>query len=144
MAATGSKMFKMCAEFLDRDKIELIPPKTRGVYVLFRRKGKRHPNKYRNAYEVVYVGMTTTATGGRIKAHARSEKKSWTHFSFFEVKPSVKDEVIKDLEGLLRHIYRQDPRANRFNVARTYSKLKTVRVEEEELERPRARAKKKR
>jgi hypothetical protein len=62
-------------------------------------------------------------------AHARSEAKRdlWTHFSVFEVFDNVRGEEIEELEGLLRHIYRRDARANRLNVQRGFKKLARAR-----------------
>ncbi len=62
-------------------------------------------------------------------SHARSESKRdlWTHFSVFEVWENVRGEEIEELEGLLRHIYRRDSRANRLNAQRAFAKLRRVR-----------------
>lgn len=69
---------------------------------------------------------------GRLRSHARSKKKRdlWTHFSFFEVFDNVRGEEIEELEGLLRHIYRRDSRANRLNTQKAYAKLGRVRSKE--------------
>jgi hypothetical protein len=62
-----------------------------------------------------------------LKSHLKSEKKrdGWTHFSAFEVHEAYL-EVIEELEGLFRHIYRQDSHANALNVQRNYGKLAKV------------------
>jgi hypothetical protein len=67
---------------------------------------------------------------GRLRAHARSAAKRdlWTHFSIFEVFDNVRGEEIEELEGLLRHIYRQDTSANRLNAQRGFTKLRRVRT----------------
>ena len=64
-----------------------------------------------------------------LKKHRQSERKCdlWTHFSADEVWDNVSDEEIKELEGLFRHIYRRDSRANDLNIQRTYGKVKKVR-----------------
>lgn len=65
---------------------------------------------------------------GRLRSHSRSVKKAdlWTHFSVFEVWPNVTDDQIAELEGLFRHIYRKDSKANRLNVQRGFKKMRSV------------------
>jgi hypothetical protein len=66
---------------------------------------------------------------GRLRSHARSERKKelWTHFSVFEVWDNITETEVAELEGLFRHIYRKDTRANRVNRQRSFKKLRTVR-----------------
>lgn len=54
---------------------------------------------------------------GRLVGHSRSKRKAsvWTHFSAFEVWDNIRDEEAAELDGLLRHIYRDDPEANTLN-----------------------------
>ncbi len=123
MAETELRLFKRCVEFQPRAEIDKVPPGTRGLYALLiwrRRLGR---------YNVVYVGMARTGVRARLRSHARSEKKRelWTHFSIFEVFDNVRGEEIEELEGLLRHIYRRDSRANRLNTQRAFAKLTRVR-----------------
>ncbi|GAI10644.1 unnamed protein product [marine sediment metagenome] len=80
----------------------------------------------------MYVGMAGSAGAsirGRLRRHAKSKKKSkmWTHFSIFEVHDNVTEYEIKELEGLFRHIYRKDTRANMLNRQRSFKKLRKVR-----------------
>lgn len=123
MPETELKLFKRFVEFQPRSEISRVPRGTRGIYVLlrWRRRLRR--------YDVVYVGMARQGVAGRLRAHARSAAKRdlWTHFSVFEVLDNVRGEEIEELEGLLRHIYRRDSRANRLNVQRGYKKLQRVR-----------------
>lgn len=124
MPETELKLFRRCVEFQPRESFNDVPPGVRGIYALLRwrpRLGK---------YDVVYVGMARTSVRGRLRAHLRSRTKAdlWTHFSIFEVFDNVRGEEIEELEGLLRHIYRMDPRANRLNVQRAFRKLRRVRT----------------
>ncbi|MCG7934263.1 MAG: hypothetical protein JAY68_06410 [Candidatus Thiodiazotropha taylori] len=95
--------------------------------------------KYRpkiEKYDVVYVGMTKAGEGGGVRARLRSHKKRksdlWTHVSVFEVWDNIRDEEIVELEGLFRHIYHYDSRANRLNVQRGFKKLKQINDSEVE------------
>jgi hypothetical protein len=47
--------------------------------------------------------------------------------SVFAVHENISNGEIKELEGLFRHIYRFDTRANRLNVAKGYMTLVEVR-----------------
>src|SRR6266704_1932221 len=110
MADTYLRLIKRFAEFRPANTIAEIPGKRRGIYVLYKQRskaGKRY-------YDVVYVGMTTAGIRGRLNKHLRSRRKKglWTHFSAFEVWENVRDEEIRELEGLFRHLYRKDTRAN--------------------------------
>ncbi len=123
MPETELKLFKRCIECQPRADINVIPPGTRGIYALLR--WRRRTGRY----DVVYVGMARQSVRGRLRAHARSAQKGdlWTHFSIFEVFDNVRGEEIEELEGLLRHIYRQDSTANRLNTQRGFAKLRRVR-----------------
>jgi hypothetical protein len=81
-------------------------------------------------YDVVYVGLSKSGMRPRLMSHQRSEKKAatWTHFSIYVVWDNVSDSEIVELEGLFRHIYRNDTRANRLNIARLHQPFKNVRV----------------
>ena len=106
------------------DDINLLPLGLRGIYVLY----KQRPRIER--FDVVYVGMTLGGKGGirsRLKRHKRRKLDLWTHCSIFEVWDNVRDDEIIELEGLFRHIYRYDSRANRLNRQRGFRKLKMIR-----------------
>jgi hypothetical protein len=45
----------------------------------------------------------------------------------FAVWPNVSDEQVAELEGLFRHIYRKDTRANKLAVQKSFKKLRSVR-----------------
>src|SRR5271167_1831637 len=111
MPVSELKLIKRCVEFCEKTEVHKIPEKTRGIYVLLNKhKGSK------NKYDVVYIGMARGAkTGmhGRLNSHARGRKKDkWTHFSIFEVWDNVRAEEVAELEGILRHVYRTDARAN--------------------------------
>jgi len=54
------------------------------------------------------------------------QKGEWTHFSIFEVWDNITQDEVAELEGLFRHIYRKDTKANALNEQRGFKKLKTV------------------
>lgn len=121
------RWFRYCAEWRPRTEINLVPRGTRGLYTLL----KHRPRLQR--YDVVYVGIASGETMGgvrsRLQSHARSRRKSaiWTHFSVFAVWPNVPTNDLRELEGLLRHIYRRDNRANRLNRQRSFGLLRAIR-----------------
>jgi len=117
------RLFKRCAEFSPREEIEIAPRRIRGIYVLFYERPKLKKT------DVVYIGMATNSMLRRLKAHARSAVKSekWTHFSIFEVWDNIKEDELRELEGIFRHIYRRDTHANALNMQKPFSKLKKIR-----------------
>jgi len=126
MPASELKIVKRCVEFRPRDKVNLVPPNTRGIYVLLMKKGS-------TKFDVVYVGMAggqKAGARGRLRSHLKSKTKRdlWTHFSLFEVWDNITEDEVAELEGLFRHIYRKDSRANRINKQRSFKKLKKVRL----------------
>src|SRR4030042_5624367 len=125
MPVSELRLIKRCVEFCEKKYIKNIPPRTRGIYVLFRyRRGT-------NTYNVVYIGMAagtkTASIRGRLRVHRRKKGKLWTHFSAFEVWDNIREDEIKELEGLFRHIYRKDARANKLNRQKGFKKLSNVR-----------------
>ncbi len=63
-----------------------------------------------------------------MKKHLVHKDGLWSHFSVFEVWDNIREEEIRELEGILRHIYRKDARANRLAVQKSFKKLTRVRV----------------
>lgn len=63
----------------------------------------------------------------RLSVSWRNKGKLWTHFSFYEVWDNISDEEIAELEGLFRHLYRFDSRANSLNRQKGYKKLRILR-----------------
>lgn len=128
MPTSELKFIKRCAEFKPRTEIKNIPHNTRGIYALL------HWRPKINKFDVVYIGMARglkSGVAGRLRAHARSLRKGnlWTHFSVFEVWDNISEDEVSELEGLFRHIYRKDSRANRVNRQRAFKKLHKVRLD---------------
>jgi hypothetical protein len=126
MIPSGLRLIRQYAEFCDRETdINKVPNRTRGIYALLQ---KRMRNK-KARFDVVYIGMTDNGVKGRLKSHVDDPKKrdQWTHFSVFEVWPNITREEIAELEGLFRHIYRKDTRANKVNRQREFKKFRGVK-----------------
>jgi hypothetical protein len=119
MPVAPTRWIKRLAEFCPKGQYCDVPRKTRGIYVLFFKRGE-------GVYNVAYVGLSKSGIRGRLYSHHKSPSKSalWTHFSIFEVWENVSDAEINELEGLFRHIYRLDAEANRLNKQKTYKPLK--------------------
>jgi hypothetical protein len=118
MAISDLTFIRRCGEFL--------PKVERGIYSLLKWRPKLEK------YDVVYIGMARglkSGVAGRLRSHARSKRKGklWTHFSVFEVWNNILEAEVAELEGLFRHIYRRDTKANRVNLQRSFKKLRKVR-----------------
>ena len=129
MPVSELRLIKHCIEFGDKLDIDRIPRRTRGVYALF---------KYRprlDKYDVVYIGMAagikTASIRGRLRSHRRRKGEFWSHFSAFEVWDNIREEEVKELEGILRHIFRKDSHANILGIQRSFKKLTKIRRETE-------------
>ncbi len=129
MSISRLRFIKRCAEFLPRTEIKNIPANTRGFYTLLNYVGNE-------TYDVVYVGMSGGKKAGihsRISGHARSKRKNpkgkilWTHFSVFEVWDNIYETEIREIEGILRHIYRKDTYANILNKQVRFKSLIKIR-----------------
>ncbi len=132
MPQSPLRLIERSAEFIPREKLDQVPRRLRGIYVLYNTKpNPRNPK--RPKYNVLYVGMAKAGRrggmGGRLRSHAKSESKGshWSHFSIFKVWDNIRDDEVAELEGLFRHIYRRDIAANRLNVQRSYKPLGKVR-----------------
>jgi hypothetical protein len=123
MPESPLRLIKRCAEFLPKDQVDDVPGKRRGLYVLYRER----EDEGRKRYDVVYVGMATLSILLRLRSHAKTKGELWTHFSAFEVWDNIRDEEIRELEGLFRHIYRKDSRANELNIQKNFKKAARVR-----------------
>ncbi len=131
MPVSELKLIKRCVEFCEIDEIREIPRNTRGIYALFKRRKKFHKRskKWEDKFDVVYIGMARgpkSGAHGRLNIHRKSKKGEWTHFSIFEVWDNITEDEVVELEGLFRHIYRKDTKANRLNEQRGFKKLKKV------------------
>jgi len=124
MIESPLRLIKKWNGHLPKADVDSLPVGLRGIYVLY-----KHVKKT-GAYNVVYVGMSASGKAGHMKRRVRSHRKYksglWTHFSIFEVWDNIRNEEIKELEGLFREIYRKDSSANKLNVQRGYKKLKQV------------------
>jgi|ERR1700676_2627453 len=125
MPMSETRFIDRCAQWRPKSEIHLIPSGTRGVYALL------HYRPRINKYDVVYIGMAPRGgMKGRLAAHAKSETKTWSHFSIFRVWDNISEVEVSELEGLFREIYRKDKKANRFNKQKKYKKLQNVRVDD--------------
>ncbi|AJW93729.1 GIY-YIG nuclease family protein (plasmid) [Burkholderia gladioli pv. gladioli] len=108
-------------ELISIDDIDSIPKGLRGIYVLYRTIESLKPKTpYRH---VVYVGMSASGIKGRLRAHRKHKRDLWDICSIFVVWPNVREDEIRELEGILRHIYRFDPNAQQLNTQGRYIKL---------------------
>jgi hypothetical protein len=128
MRVSPLRLIKGSVEFIHKDAVNELPRGLRGIYVLYRQvSGGVHPK-----YVLLYVGMAAAGRGrglrGRLASHAKSKRKGklWTHFSAFEVWGNIRNEEVAELEGLIRHIYRRDPAANRLNIQRGFKKARKL------------------
>lgn len=134
MPASELRLIKHCVEFRDKSYIKKIPLRTRGVYVLYKkRSNKKNPKG--EAFDVVYIGMAggekKAGIGGRLRAHKKKKGDLWTHFSIFEVWDNIREEEVRELEGILRHIFRKDSHANKLGIQKSFKKLTKIRRETE-------------
>jgi hypothetical protein len=126
MSISELRLIKRFDELCEKDAIHDIPALTRGIYALLNETPQ-------GVFEVVYIGMAARGVNsgirGRILSHKKSERKGklWTHFSVYEVWDNITEAEIKELEGLLRHVYRLDMRANPINTQRKFEKLRRVK-----------------
>jgi hypothetical protein len=127
MPQSELRLINRSAEFIEKEELFSLPRKVRGIYVLYKHRGGREAGKF----DVVYVGMAAAGRQGglrqRLMVHRRKKGDLWTHFSVFEVWDNIRDEEIRELEGLFRHLYRKDTRANRLNVQRGFKKMRRIR-----------------
>jgi len=122
MLQSPLRLIKRCREYVEVHRVLRVPRDLRGIYVLYRQLRSRR----KVHYDVVYVGMA--AKGGmraRLKRH-RGKKEGWTHFSLFEVWDNIRDEEIRELEGLFRHIYKFDSQASPLNAARGFKAIRAI------------------
>lgn len=124
MPISELRFIKRCAEFCTPDQIRHVPRNTRGIYALLRKR------RMANTYDVVYIGMARGKKAGiasRLRSHRRKKANLWTHFSIYEVWDNITEAEIAELEGLFRHIYRKDDKANQINQQRSFKKLRKTR-----------------
>ena len=126
MEQSQLRLIKRCMEYIPEKDINNLPRGIRGIYVLY------HKRPRINRYDVVYVGMARSGNRGglrsRLRRHKKKKKGLWTHCSVFEVWDNIRDDEVIELEGLFRHIYRLDSRANELNLQKGFRKLKDIKV----------------
>jgi hypothetical protein len=129
MPQSPLRLIRKCAEYIPQEHVLKVPGGVRGVYVLYRRARNRRSKN--DNYNVVYVGMGGLGEHGgirsRLRRHRRTKRGLWTHFSLFVVWDNIRDEEIRELEGLFRHIYRRDSQASALNKARSFRALRKLR-----------------
>lgn len=125
MSKSELRLIKNAVEFLPKEDIAKIPRGTRGIYVLYKRRGSKNAESHH--YDFVYVGMASLGIVSRLKQHLKYKGEYWTHFSAFEVWDNISNDEIAELEGLFRHLYRFDSKANSLNKQKAYRKLGAVR-----------------
>ena len=115
------RLIKRALEYRPISEIGAVPPSTRGIYSLYKKRG--------NFYDLVYIGMSGREgrLRVRLKKHRDSKATLWTHFSFYEVWDNISDTEISELEGLFPQLYRFDRRANRLNRQVTYRNRMSTR-----------------
>ena len=124
MASSDLFFTRRFSEFVPRSEVGNIPAYTRGIYALLKE------NRRKKTYDVVYIGLAAgpnASIRGRLRIHKRN-KSNWTHFTAFEVWPNIPTSVIQELEGIFRHVYRKDSRANKLNVQKKFKKFKGVKI----------------
>ena len=129
MPVSELRLVKRCVEFCEKKDLTSIPGHTRGIYALFQYRPRL------NKYDVVYIGMAagmkTASIRGRLRVHRRKKGKLWTHFSAFEVWDNISEEEVRELEGILRHIFRKDSHANKLGIQKSFKKLTKIKCETE-------------
>ncbi len=123
MSISELRLIKHFMEHLPKTEIPNVPGYTRGIYVLFKYIKKK------KMYDVVYIGMAggeKAGIRGRLKKHEVKKGRFWSHFSIFQVWDNIREEEVAELEGIFRHIYRKDTRANKLNKQKSFNKLKRI------------------
>ena len=133
MPQSELRLIKNVVEYIPKDEFRTIPRMLRGIYVLYQQRGRKSAESHH--YDVVYIGLATKNIRARLNQHLKSQQKlgGWSHFSAFEVWDNVRDDEIEELEGLFRHLYKFDSRANALNSQKGYRKLFRLRRNTEKL-----------
>ena len=120
MTQSPLRLIKAIIELIPQSEIIKLPKGIRGIYALFKGRPQR------NIYNVRYVGMSTTSVRGRLMRHCEKKGPLWSHCSVFQVWENIRDEEIKELEGILRHIYHRDQVANKLNKMKSFEAFKRI------------------
>jgi hypothetical protein len=119
------RLIEKQAELISKADIDVLPKAMRGIYVLYCTQDSGNVKRpHRN---VVYVGMSATGIKGRLRAHRKNKGELWDTCSVFVVWPNIREEEIRELEGILRHIFRFDPNAQQLNTQGRYQKLTSTK-----------------
>ncbi|MCG7980282.1 MAG: GIY-YIG nuclease family protein [Candidatus Thiodiazotropha endolucinida] len=129
MQRSELRLIKHALEYIPKDDFLSIPLNLRGIYVLYQKVGKNNAESHH--YNFVYIGMASNNIRGRIRKHKEQKGNLWSHFSIFEVWDNISDEEIAELEGLFRHLYKYDSKANALNQQKGYAKLTRIRKQTE-------------
>jgi adenosyl cobinamide kinase/adenosyl cobinamide phosphate guanylyltransferase len=129
MSISELRLIKSVLEYQPIENIHLVPIKTRGIYALYQEQegGK--------VYDLVYVGMARgkeSGIKGRLSKHRKRKRDLWSHFSVYEVWDNIKEDEVEELEGLFRHLFKHDSKANSLNIQKTYKKLVRIRRDTEQ------------
>ena len=129
MSISELRLIKSVLEYQPKENIHLVPIKTRGIYALYQEQegGK--------VYDLVYVGMARgkeSGIRGRLSKHRKRKRDLWSHFSVYEVWDNVREDEVEELEGLFRHLFKHDSKANSLNIQNTYKKLVRIRRDTEQ------------
>lgn len=134
MPTSKLRIIKRCIEYEPLEAVSNIPRKVRGIYVLYKQNIEKVRGKVKTRYDDVYVGAAygekVGGVRGRIAAHTKSKNKKnqWSHFSIFQVWENIREDKVRELEGLFRHIYRKDTNANRLNIAKKFQRLEKASI----------------
>ena len=115
------RLIKNSVEFCDKVEIKNVPRYTRGIYVLYKRRSGNS-----DVFDVVYIGMAAAEKASvrrRLNRHKNQKGRYWTHFSVFQVWENIGAQEVKELEGIVRHLYHKDSRANKLATQKRYRPL---------------------
>jgi hypothetical protein len=124
------RLIKNALEYKSIDEIDIVPVRIRGIYALYNR------TRNRRNFDLVYVGMargSKTGIKGRLRSHKRNKSGLWTHFSVFEVWDNIVESEVEELEGLFRHLFKFDRKANSLNKQKGFKKLRKIRKRTEKV-----------
>ena len=94
MQKSELRLIKNAIEFLPQEEISSVPHGTRGIYVLYKRRGPKSAESHH--FDFVYIGMASGGIKGRLKQHIKHKGGYWTHFSAFEVWDNISDDEIQN------------------------------------------------
>ena len=119
------RLIESALEYRDKEELNEIPLGMRGIYCLYK---KRASN-----YNLVYVGMSNRSIRGRLRQHREHKGGLWSHFSYFQVFDNIPNYEVTELEGLFRHLYQFNSKANTLNKQLAHRPLGRVRRTTETL-----------